>query len=302
MQASDINQQCQAVKENAGFCLLADWAVISLTGPDRKSFLHGMVSNEVNKLRAGQSNYSLLLTAKGKIVADAWVYMREEDILLIARAPLREIILQTLDKFLIMEEAEIHDLTQQHAVIALQGPNAGNMMEQPDCLVIPAALTGQPGGLLVCPQDAREAVQTALLDAGAHLVSPEVLDILRIEAGVPMVGRELDDHVIPQEAGLHHAISFEKGCYIGQEVVARLHFRGHVNRELTRFVLECKEPPTETALIQHEGKDVGTITSACRSIEREQVIGLGYLRSALRKPGAYYTSLIGDNEITVTVL
>lgn len=301
MQTTDIKKQLQAIQENAGHCDLAGWAIISITGPDRITFLHGMVSNEVKKLKPGQSNYSLLLTAKGKIIADVWVYMRQDDVVLIARNFLREAVLKTLDKFLIMEEAEIHDLTQQYAVFALQGPNAEAMMEQPDCLVVPAALTGHPGGLLACPVDAREAVQSALLSAGATPVSLETLDALRIEAGIPIVGRELDDKVIPQEAGLHHAISFEKGCYIGQEVVARLHFLGHVNRELTRFILECDTAPHETAPIQHEGKEVGKITSACHSIGLNQVVGLGYLRSALRKTGARFSALVGEDEISVAV-
>ncbi len=301
MQQTELKTQYQTVKEKAGLFDISSWGVISIAGPDRNTFLHGMVSNEVNKLAVGESNYSLLLTAKGKIIADVWVYVRESDIVLITRAALREAVIQTLDKYLIMEDAEIHDASQEFSVLAVQGREAESMLNQPGCMTIPASLTGDPGGLLVVPESEREAVLRAVQAAGAKMVSNDLLEAMRIEAGIPIVGRELDDTVIPQEAGLHHAISFEKGCYIGQEVVARLHFRGHVNRELTRFVLQCEEPFDSVAMIHHDGKEVGKITSACRSLESDQIVGLGYLRSALRKDGEQSTAKLDDNEFGVVV-
>lgn len=297
----ELYNQVRAMNKNAGVCALNNWAAISVTGPDRKCFLHGMVTNEVNKLAPGQSNYALMLNAKGKILADLWVYMREEDIILIARDCLRDAVVATLNKFLIMEEAEIIDRTQDNSVLTVQGPNAESYVSDIDYIKITASLTGLPGYLLVCPKDEAEVVKDNVLNAGASPVQPEALEYMRIEAGVPMVGRELDDSVIPQEAGLHHAISFEKGCYIGQEVVARLHFRGHVNRELTRFILECEEAPEAVAIIYHDGKEAGKITSACRKLDSNQIVGLGYLRSALRKAGEKYAAKIGDEEFSVIV-
>lgn len=293
--------QVRAMNEGAGVCVLSNWAVITISGPDRKTFLHGMVTNEVNTLAPGQSNYALMLNAKGKILADLWVYMREDDICLVVRDSLGDVAAATLNKFLIMEDAEITDRTQDHSVLTVQGPNAEACVSGMDCIKISASLTGLPGFLLVCPKDEAKSVNDAVLHSGASVVEPEVLESMRIDAGVPIVGRELNDSVIPQEAGLHHAISFEKGCYIGQEVVARLHFRGHVNRELTRFILECDEAPDEVAVIHHDGKEVGKITSACRNIDENQIVGLGYLRSALRKAGEKYAAKIGDEEFFVFV-
>ena len=115
--------------------------------------------------------------------------------------------------------------------------------------------------------------------------NPTQINVLRIENGIPLCGTDITDNVIPQEASLHHALNFNKGCYIGQEVVARLQFRGHVNRELTGFVLHVDRAPTGNITLKQNEKEVGSIASVCHSPALGKYIGLGYLRCEMRNEG-----------------
>lgn len=319
----DLQQELTAVAENSGLLDLSHWAKIRITGPDRKTYLHGLTTNEVNKLSPGQGNYSLILTAQGKVLADLWVLNREEEVLLIAQAHLRQTIHGTLDKYLIMEDAAIQDVNDDFALLSLQGPQSETILRKligsgdvPSedyhhaevrwkdipLIVLRVSHTGEDGYDMILEREHADAVWTALTEAGAKPVGMEALEILRVEAGIPICGKELDQTVIPQEAALHHALSFTKGCYVGQEVVARLHFRGHVNRELTKFVLETHEVPDEVVQLHQEEKQVGKITSAVRSPRLGSTIGLGYLRCALREPGNRITGKWGEREIITRVL
>lgn len=301
---------------------LSHWMKLAVTGSERKPFIHGMVTNEVKKLEEGMGNYSLFLNAKGKIVADCFLSDAGESLFLYGREANRKPLFEGLNKYLIMEDAEITDQTEQLAMLSIQGKRAEEvlrkiatdivlpqklfyftqiMVKGCSCRVFRSNHTGYSGYDFVCSVDDAPVVWNVLNEAGCLPAGWNGLECARIEAGIPVLNHEVDDTVIPQEAALHHAISFEKGCYIGQETVARLHFRGHVNRELTGFVLNTDEVYTGEIVLQHEGKEVGKITSAVRSYTLDQTIGLGYLRVALRQAGTCLTALCGKQEISVTV-
>jgi len=320
----DPHQEYLAVRNGAGLLDFSHWGKITITGPDRKPFLHGLVTNEVKNLSRGQGNYSLFLTPQGKIQADLWVYDRGEDLLLITYGNLRKILAEGLEKYLIMDDAEVHDHSGNLLLFSIQGLQSEECLarvvghdhlpgdeyglseitlgeESSPLCIMRVSHTGKPGfDCLIPPQQGVE-FWTKLIAAGARPVGLHALDVLRIEAGIPLRGRDLDDRVIPQEAGLHKALSFTKGCYVGQEVVARLHFRGHVNRELTGFVLKTEDLPQETVKLWHGGKEVGAITSACFSYTRGEIIGLGFLRSKLRQKGTVTTALEAGREFAAVV-
>jgi folate-binding protein YgfZ len=231
---------------------------VRVSGPAAEEYLDRMVSNDVAALGVGESCEALLLTAKARIIAPLVVLRREEnDVLLLTEPGLGEAVRPVLVRMRLRSncsiEAEAHTST-----IVLGGAEGG----------IPCRDYGMP------------AVE--LLDADppaeAGPIAPEELERLRILAGTPRWGRELDDRVLPAEAGLEkHAISFTKGCYPGQEPIARLHHRGHPNRTLRVLALGVGEVPPYDAELTLDGKAVGRVTSAAAD-SRHGVIGLGYVR------------------------
>ncbi len=318
----DVRQEYEHVRRQAGLIDLSHWSLLSLRGPDRKEFLHGMVTNDVKSLPLHHGNYSLMLTKQGKIIAEAWVIQRQEDLLLISRGENSHEIDQNLDKYHIMEDLEIYTYEQEFALLALQGPKAREIMrhgfrdgELPandggyQCSafqgvpvgLFQASCSGEQGFFLLVESRQAEALGNLLRDHGAQPVGLQALDRLRIETGIPVWGRELDESVIPQEACLYHALDFYKGCYIGQEVVARLQYRGHVNRELTGFLLPEKVECEEEITLHAEGKTVGKITSVCESPRLGQIVGLGYLRCKVREEGKEIEAQCGEQAFRVQV-
>jgi folate-binding protein YgfZ len=209
---------------------------VRVSGPDAEDYLQRMVSNDVEALAVGDVCDALLLTPKARVIATLRIWRRgEDDFLLLTEPELGDAVLAELQRMRFAAKCEIEP--EQHTSAIVFGGDEG----------IPTAEYGGP---------ARE-----VLDAGldATLGKAE-LERLRIEAGTPRYGHELDDRVLPAEAGLDQThISFTKGCYPGQEPIARLHYRGHVNRRLRVLAVDFASPGDE---IEYEGKSVGRVTSA----------------------------------------
>jgi folate-binding protein YgfZ len=217
-----------------------------------------MLSNEVVSLPVGASRDALLLTPKARVIATLRVLRRtRDDFLLLTEPGLGEAVRSHLARMRFAARCEIEP--EEHESVVVFGE------PRPGVTAIPTLDYGRP---------AQE-----VLDAGLPpTLAAEELERLRIEAGTPLFGKEIDDRVLPAEAGLdERAISFTKGCYPGQEPVARLHYRGHANRRLRRLRIEASEPPPHDAEIFHDGKAVGRVTSSA-SIE-SGVVALGYVRA-----------------------
>ncbi len=223
---------------------------LRVAGRDAEEYLNRMVSNDVAALGPGEACEALLLTAKARLIAPLVVLRRgHEDFLLLTEPGLGEVVRHELTRMRFAAKAEI-ELEEHRSQIVFGGEG------------IPTDAYGEPAA--------------EVLDAGLEPnVDPAELELLRIKAGTPAWGKELDDRVLPAEAGLdERAISFTKGCYPGQEPIARLHYRGHANRSLR--VLELPELPEAGAELALEGKVVGRVTSAVR--EGDHVVALGYVR------------------------
>jgi folate-binding protein YgfZ len=228
-----------------------DREFVRVAGPDAADYLQRMVSNDVEALAAGEACPALLLTAKARLIAPLVALRRaNEDFLLLTEPGLGEVVRALLTRMRLRAQCEIEP--EEHASALVFGGAEG-------------FATDWPG--------ARE-----ILDAGLEpTLGEDELDVRRIEAGVPRWGRELDDRILPAEAGLEAThISFSKGCYPGQEPVARLHFRGHPNRGLR--VLELDDLPEQDAPLLHDGREVGRVTSAARR-EDGTVVALAYVRT-----------------------
>lgn len=236
---------------------------VRVSGPDAAAFLQRMVSNDVEALAPGASCEALLLTPKARMIAPLVVLRR------------------AADDFLLLTEPGLEATVVSHLVRSRFAAKAEIVPEEHTSLVVLGAAAA-PEGVAALPTRDYGTAGLELLDAepppGAAELAPEELERLRIRAGTPRYGRELDDRVLPAEAGLvERAVSLEKGCYPGQEPIARLHYRGHANRGLRVLALETQEVPEPETEIRHGEKVVGRVTSAARDDGR--VIALGYVRT-----------------------
>lgn len=287
-----------AVCERTGLIDLSFRTQLQLTGADTVDFLQGMISNDVKALQPGQGRAAALLTEQGRLVADLRVYATESAVLLDVDARIAAKTTAALERFIIADDVEIADLAARQTTIAVQGPEASNAMnalgfdglpeydlhhcEAPldgvAVRIVRADQTGHGGYEIHAPSDRAADVWRALASvAGVQPVGHTALNMLRIEAGIPWYGVDMDEDRVVLEVGLEHAISFQKGCYLGQEVVERVSARGHVNRRLCGLLLSDVGPTAGSRLLK-DGKDVGWLTSVAESPRLGRTIGLGYVR------------------------
>ena len=306
---SDPREEYQAVREQAGLIDLSFRAQIRMTGEDRTAFLQGMVSNDVQALRPGDGCLAALLTEQGRIVADLRVYALDTCFLLDVDARIREKLIETLSRFIIADDVEMEDLSETQTTLALQGPLApqvlaaagiaaapGKMFQHVEATLagvtvrlVRASDTGEDGYEILVPKEQAELVWRTLLQVGAPLglrpVGLIALNTLRIEAGIPWYGVDMDEGRIVLEVGLEPAISFRKGCYLGQEVVERASARGHINRKLTGLLVQGNTLPAGGDKLFHDSQEVGWVTSAVVSPRLDRPIALGYVRREHLAPG-----------------
>jgi glycine cleavage system T protein len=299
---TDPVEEYRAVREKVGLIDLSFRSQLRMTGEDRVSFLQGMVSNDVKALKPGGGCMATLLTEQGRIVADLRVYALESCFLLDIDARIKDKVIETLSRFIIADDVEMEDLREAQATIALQGPLASQTLaavgatvsltqEFQHCetaigdvavSVIRVSDTGEDGYEIMAPCAQVETVWRALLEIGEPFglqpVGLSALNILRIEAGIPWYGLDMDEGRIVLEVGFEQAISFKKGCYLGQEVVERASARGHVNRKLSGLIVQDKDSPAQGDKVFHDGQEVGWVTSVAQSPRLGKPIALGYIR------------------------
>ena len=281
---------------------LSDRAKLRVTGPDRIRFLNGQLTNDIANLKPGISGYACALSAKGKLCGDLFVTPLKDALLLDYEPALRHSIPPRLEKYLIADEVELEDVTEQFALFHV----AGVML--PDAILPEGAVTTSnrfaiDGQDLLLPATLKNLV-SKLVNQAAFTYSE--LERFRIEQGIPRWGTELSEEVIPNEAGLdERAVSYTKGCYLGQEIISRIKSLGHVNRHLrgVRLIEGSDLEPGDKLTIE-DGKQIGAVTSADMSERLGGWIGLAYLRRGFDQPGTVYSvlrsatsSLIGSVEV-----
>jgi len=281
---STFESEYAQVTQGCGLIDRSERGKLALTGTDAKAFLQGQVSNDVESLTSGHGCYAAFLTPKGKMLGDLRVLDTGEELLLdTERVSLQELF-NLIRRFSLGYQVQLHKRTLECGLLSLVGPRADDMLSTPpgaaehDHVVTPLgrAIRTNAGIDLLCPAESVDAVRSTLLAAGAVEVGEEALECLRIERGRPRYGLDLDDSVIPQEAGLNErAVSFTKGCYVGQETVARLFYRGKPNRQLRG--LRSAVPIAPGAPLSYGDREVGRVTSAVVS-PRFGPIGLGFVR------------------------
>lgn len=302
----DTGKEYAAARAGAGLFDLAHRAMLQFAGPDRLSFLQGMLSNDLRTLRMFEGQQAALLTQQGKVVAEVRVLCAMNSIYLDFWEALKEKTLAHLNRYLVADEVEILDTNEQWKVLSLQGPRAAEILR---AALAPADLPGRAhqhamipcAGSLVCVVHADHygslgydiIVQTAqleefaqrLTDLGALWCGERAWNTLRVEAGVARYGVDFDEDNLLLEVGLNDAVSFTKGCYLGQEVIERIRSRGHVNRKLCGLRLFGTAPVPAGAALRSDDKTVGRITSSVLSPALACPIALGYVNKEFWQPG-----------------
>jgi folate-binding protein YgfZ len=291
-----------ALREGAAVLDLSFRGRLCALGADAQGFLNGQVTNNVKDLKIGEGCYAALVSAKGKLHSDLNIYRLENEILLDFEPGFSESVTQRLEKFIIAEDVQIIDAAADYGLLSVQGPKAGELVAHVSPqFVIPTKamavtkvaeaavgeiyLVSHPrlrsqGVDLFVPVAAMKEVGERLLAQGGRLCGWQALETARIEAGVPRFGADMDETNLAPEALDTRAISYSKGCYIGQEVIARIRTYGQVAKSLRGLKLggEGKEPPLKGTKLFHGDKEVGNITSAVWSPAAEAIIALGYVR------------------------
>jgi folate-binding protein YgfZ len=261
-------------------------------GRDRARLLHNLTSNEVKKMAPGAGCYAFLLSPQGRIQADLLLFCFEDHFLIETEPELREKVRAHLRRYIVADQVELEDASAQMGEIGLEGPEAAALLTKlgapapaADYVHAPwegaevanASLTGQPGFRIFCVAEAAADLIARLEAAGAKAATPDDCRLVRIENGKPRYGEDILETSLPQETQQMHAVSFTKGCYIGQEIVERIRARGHVNRKLRLVNLPGSEPAAPGAQIQVEGKPA-EVTSSIYSPRAGKALALAYVR------------------------
>ena len=299
----DTQTELAAVREAAGFALLNDRAFLRLTGPDAARWLNGMVTNAILTLAPGEGCYNFLLNAQGRIQGDCTLYRETTadpaEFLLATTAQQVEAIQQHLDRFIIMDDVELTVSYGDESSLLLLGKNAPEVLGQLGLPVLdplrlvhadtvhgPVLLLTPVAGLV--PRFELRAATATLDGLRKSLTIPQVsahtLEQLRLLEATPLFGQDIRNtetaRDLPQETAQTHALHFSKGCYLGQEIVERIHSRGQVHRQFMAFHLTGDLPPTLPALLEAAGKPAGELTSAglVQLPEGPTLVALGYAR------------------------
>src|SRR3990170_1996926 len=310
----NVAAEYQSVRSAVGLFDLAHRGLLQFTGPDRNSFLQGMLSNDLRPLKTFDGQYATLLNQQGKVLADLRVLCALNSLYLDSWENLKDRIIEHLNRYLVADEVEIADPPGEYAPLSLQGPNAETLLrnvtgpaelpmqlahhgminlEGAAVCVVRASHAGELGFDLIIPNAALESIARRLTDSGKQLgalwVGEAAQNTLRIEAGIPRYGIDFNEDNLLLEVGLDHAVSFNKGCYLGQEVVERIRSRGHVNRKLCGLSLDGQKPAESGDVIQVDGKEIGRVTRSVDSPRLKRAIALGYLQKDFWNAGTPVT-------------
>jgi folate-binding protein YgfZ len=293
-----------ALRESAAWLDVSGRGKIRAPGEDRLRFLHAMASQPVDSLSAGQGVYAFFLNAQGHIQADAELRVCEDHVLIETEPEAAQTLLRHLERFIIMDDVVLENATASLAAIALEGPQADAVaaevfgelpqgshahLERGGVLIARGSLTGAPGLRLITAADRKESLAADLERSGASAAEAEDFRVVRVENQVPRFGEDFSDAVLPHETQRLEAVSFTKGCYLGQEIVERVRSRGQVNRLLTALEIDGSIAPAAQSAVLFEGREVGRISSPVYSPRLEKVLVFGMLRRQAAAEGSEIT-------------
>lgn len=293
-----------ALRESAAWLDVSKRGKIRARGEDRLRFLHAMASQPVESLSPGQGTYAFFLNAQGHIQADAELRVCQDHVLIETEPEAAGTLLRHLERFIIMDDVTLEDATASLAAIALEGPRSDAVaaevfgelpqgphghLESGGVLIARGSLTGAPGLRLITATGRKESLVADLERAGAAAAKAEDFRVVRVENQVPRFGEDFSDATLPHETQRLEAVSFTKGCYLGQEIVERVRSRGQVNRLLTGLEIDGSIAPAAQSAVLFEGREVGRISSPVYSPHLGKILAFGMLRRQAAAEGSEIT-------------
>ena len=324
----DMLREYQAVREAVGLADLSHRGKLRVTGEDRVKWLQSVISNDILPLQPGQGRYSSFLSHKGKMLTYFRCYMQPDAVMLEDVGEIGDLTYAALRKFLLYgTKAKMENCRESWALLLISGPKAAAVLKAAfdtdvdelkpvnfisaaiggqTALVIRTEETGERDYEICIPADGVVAAWERLLEAGAPygitLFGSQAREALRIEAGIPKAGPELNEEIVPPEANLEgKAFSLTKGCYPGQEVVARMDTYGNVRRHLVGLLIRDSTVPPKGAKLLSGDREVGWISSAVKSPRLGQSIALGFPLRDFSKPGTELTVEVEGKRLPATV-
>jgi len=288
----------QALADSAAILDVSDRGRIRVTGDDRARLLHAMTTNHVQELKPGEGQYTFFLNAQGQIQADAYILCFADHFLLDVEPQTRQSVYEHLDRFIIADDVTLEDVTDQTFALGLEGPQElrlaaeiGMTAPHAACAhsewdpysVAAISFTGAPGVRVYGPSLRKDDALATLAGSGAIEATAEDAETFRVTRFKPRYGRDITERSLPQETQQTRAVHFQKGCYLGQEIVERVRSRGHINKLLVGFAGDSGHAPAIGAKIAYGGKEDGEVTSAVAVGGR--FYGLAIVRAQMAQPG-----------------
>lgn len=278
----------RALRESAAWIDLSSRGKIRMSGEDRARLLHAMCTNHIEQLKPGDGCYAFFLNAQGRILADANILCFEDHFLLDTEPETRDTLLEHLDRYIIADDVVLEDVTERLTTIAIEGPQAARAIgaaelrpygwttRQGSRIVARLNTTGSDGFFIIAPRSER-------IELDIPQASPAEARVVRIENGLPRYGEEITERHLVAETDQMRAVHFNKGCYLGQEIVERVRSRAQIHRILRRVEIDTKHPPSAGLKADH-----AEIASAVFSPALEKTVALAYVKTQFADPGSEF--------------
>jgi folate-binding protein YgfZ len=323
---SSLGEEYEAATQGVGLVDRSYVGRLRIGGKDGLDLLSRLSTNKLVDLTPGRGMTTVLTSNKGRVLDLLFVLRLEDHLLALTSPENRKKVADWIDFYTFTEDVTVKDVTEETAMLALVGPRAADALSElagggisslarhesrsaslggVEALVIRTDFVRLPGYDLVMAAPQARQLWEAMLASGQGIgvkpVGMDALEVVRVEQGVPLYGKDMSEDNNPLEAGLWDSISFDKGCYIGQEVVARLNTYKKVQRQLVGLSWDSDYVPASNTGLSLDGKQVGVITSAVKSVRLGKGVGLGYVRQAQAKPGVRLTMASPQGDMTVLV-